>query len=176
MPTRTPSAVSPSSSCSSLPPVLPQVAHSPRPREGCARAARCRAACARAHRRPARRRWSPPPLRPKRGVVTVVHSLRRRAETLGRDSGTRKSDLRTPRCDCTPPGTSNIQRMPIGYPRLTSRRIEFCPTTGYDGFPWPRRRRCSLISTSQSKARAASSATVPTHPGTSTRSSSNAFR
>src|SRR5262249_4494047 len=68
----------PSSSCPSLPPVLPPVAHSPRPREGCARAARCRVTCARPHRRPPPPRRSPPPLRPQRGVV----ARRRAAQNL----------------------------------------------------------------------------------------------
>ena len=36
--------------------------------------------------RPAPRRCSPPPLRPQRGVVAVVHPLGRRAKRSGRDS------------------------------------------------------------------------------------------
>ena len=128
----------PSSSSAQLFPLLPRVSNPPRPREGCFRATRRRTTCARPHRRPAPRRWSPPPLRPKRGVVAGSRPCRhipRRSEArsvLARWISALTAAVAAP--DQEGQGVDRAAR------RSISRWIEFWPTTGGADAP-----RCPLV-------------------------------
>jgi len=116
----------PSTSFAQLPPLLPRVAYSPRPREGCARATRRRATCARPHRRPAPRRWSPPPLLPKRGVV-ALKTLPSPPEEIGSAIRARADGSRHSAAVAAPGQESH--RADQATRRSISHWIEFWPTT-----------------------------------------------
>src|SRR5262249_27260520 len=88
-------------------------------------------------------------------------------ETLGRDPALTRA-ISTPPLRLHAAWHVEHPAVPIGYPRLTSRRIEFCPTTGaLSSIDWMIRRMSGIPAASTAvDDRSGALDRISIHPGT----------